>query len=70
MRTCRLDSLQTQRLAAGYTVQRLARESLTSDNIITNLEQTPVGGDIEEAVAIRIAAVLGVTVGDLGQSFL
>jgi hypothetical protein len=68
--TCRLDSLQAQRELAGYTIQRLARESLTSDLAIAVLEQKPRGGTCLQAEADRIATALGVTLEALGCALL
>jgi hypothetical protein len=68
--TCRLDSLRTARIAAGFSIERLARASLTSDLIVNCLEQLPRGGECTVAEADRIAAALSTTVGALGQALL
>ena len=67
---CRLDNLKAQRIAAGKSVNWLARKSLTSDVIINTLEHAPVGGTCTEAEAGRIAAALGVSLVELGQALL
>jgi hypothetical protein len=60
---CRLDSLATQRIGAGMSVGLLAKLSNTTDALIVRVES---GGACAPADADRLAAVLGVTVGDLG----
>ena len=61
----RLDSLKTQRLAAGYSVTRLAQLSATSDRLIVTLE---AGGSCTEMDASKLADALGVTTTTLGRA--
>ncbi len=67
---CRLDALKAQRIAAGVSVDWLARKSLTSALIINTLEAEPTHGACTEVEAARIAAALGVTLETLGQALL
>jgi transcriptional regulator with XRE-family HTH domain len=67
-RGSRLTNLKQQRQLANKTVQQLARESLTSDAIINNLENN--GGNEEDWVIGRIAAALGVSRSTLGEQVL
>jgi DNA-binding XRE family transcriptional regulator len=60
----KLDSLQTQRIAAGHSVTTLAKKANVSDNTVRNAEN---GGDIEPHHAQRIADALGVSLATLGQ---
>ena len=60
----KLDSLQTQRLAAGHTVTTLAKKANVSDSTVRTIEN---GGDVEPAHAQRIADALGVSLATLGQ---
>ena len=65
----RLDSLRSQRLAAGHSITRLASLSNTSDLIINTLENTGTngkGGTTDEYIAQRIADALGVSLATLG----
>ena len=66
-RTSRLDSLKTQREAAGHTVGTLAKRANVSDWIIRRLE---AGGNCEPQEAQRIADALGLSLATLGQSVL
>jgi ribosome-binding protein aMBF1 (putative translation factor) len=68
--TCRLDNLRAVREAAGVSIQWLARESLTSDHTINELEQRPTGGTCTEDQADRIGAALGVSLVTLSQALL
>ena len=60
----RLDSLQTQRLAAGLSIADLAKKSTTSDWLIRQLE---VGASCEVYESQRIADALGVSLVTLGK---
>ncbi len=61
--SCRLDSLQTRRVAAGHSVTRLAQLANVSDRTITVLEAKgsnglDKGGTCDEDIAIRLANAL------------
>jgi predicted transcriptional regulator len=62
--TSKLDSLKTQREAAGQTITGLAKKANVSDLTIKTLEN---GGNVETVVAQRIADALGVSLATLGQ---
>ena len=62
--TEKLDSLQSQRIAAGHTITSLAKKANVSDRTIITLES---GGNCEVHVAIRIADALAVTLTTLGH---
>lgn len=62
--TKKLDSLKTQRIAAGHTVSTLAKKANVSDKTINNLE---AGGNDEPHVCQRIADALGVSLATLGE---
>lgn len=63
----KLDSLQSQRIAAGHTITTLAKKANVSDLTIRSLEN---GSNIETHVAQRIADALGVSLATLGQRVL
>ena len=62
----RLDSLRTQRIAAGHSVSRLATLSNTSDLIINVLENVGTTGNgkagtTTHEIADRLCAALGIS---------
>lgn len=63
----KLDTLQSQRIAAGHTITTLAKKANVSDLTIRSLEN---GSNIETHVAQRIADALGVSLATLGQRVL
>jgi predicted transcriptional regulator len=59
-----LTSLQSQRVAAGLTVTRLAQKANVSDQLIYRLED---GGNCEVYEAQRLADALSVSLVTLGK---
>jgi DNA-binding XRE family transcriptional regulator len=66
-RGSRLTNLKTQRLAAGWSIERLARAALITDLAVVNLES---GGNDEDWIIGRVAAALGVSRSTLGEQVL
>jgi ribosome-binding protein aMBF1 (putative translation factor) len=64
---CRLDALAARRAVAGWSIQDLARASVTSDRVIQKLE---CGGTCTEGEAQRIADALGDSLATLGEAIL
>ncbi len=69
--SARLDNLKAQRIAAGYSISRLASLSNTSDATITGLEAlrtsgNGLGGTCTHVEADRICTALGISRGTAG----
>jgi predicted transcriptional regulator len=65
--TSRFDNMKAQRESAGYSITSLAKRANVSDLTIKTLEN---GGNVEHAVAQRIADALGASLATLGQKLL
>jgi DNA-binding XRE family transcriptional regulator len=59
----KLDSLRAQRLAAGHSIQTLAKKANVSELTIQQLEN---GGNDDPWIVQRIAHALGVSTATLG----
>jgi ribosome-binding protein aMBF1 (putative translation factor) len=60
----KLDSLKTQRIAAGHDITSLAKKANVSDAVIKRLED---GDSIEPHIAQRIADALGISLATAGK---
>jgi len=61
---CRVDNLTAQRVAAGFSITRLAQLSNTTDLVIRRLEDigtNGTGGSCSREVADRICHALGIS---------